>query len=243
MNTEEIKSLRSVCGKLNWIASQSRPDLHFYVCDLSCSIKNAKISDLQRAVKVVRKAKSLRVSIKFPSLDLSTTSVVTYCDASYGNLPDGSSQGGHIIFLSDSSGKCVPITWASVKIKRIARSTLAAECMALQDSTDAAILISSLFSEMLYSCNKSIQNISKTDSKGLHTALYSTKAVQDKRLRVDIASLREMLERQELDQVCWIQSSDQLADCLTKKTASSESLLDVLHYSELPHIFHIKIQA
>ena len=154
LNTEEIKSLRSVCGKLNWIASQSRPDLHFYVCDLSCSIKNAKISDLQRAVKVVRKAKSSQVSIKFPSLDLSTTRVITYSDASYGNLPDGSSQGGHIIFLSDSSGKCVPITWASVKIKRIARSTLAAECMALQDSTDAAILISSLFSEMPYDCNK-----------------------------------------------------------------------------------------
>ena len=233
LNTEEIKTLRSVCGKLNWIASKSRPDLSFDVCDLSCSIKNAKISDLQKAAKVVRKAKSSRVSIKFPSLDLSTIKVIIYSDASYGNLPDGSSQGGHIIFLSDSSGKCVPITWSSVKIKRIARSTLAAECMALQDSTDAAILISSLLSEMLYEGKKQIKIIAKTDSKGLHSALYSTKAVQDKRLRVDIASLREMLERRELDQVCWIQSSDQLADCLTKKTASSEALLNTLHFSVL----------
>ena len=233
LNAEEIKSLRSICGRLNWIASKSRPDLSFDVCDLSCSIKNAKVSDLQKAVKVVRKAKSSRGSIKFPSLDLSTIRVVTYSDASYGNLPDGSSQGGHIVFLSDSSGKCVPITWSSVKIRRIARSTLASECMALQDATDAAILISSLLSEMLYEGQKPIKIIAKTDSRGLHTALYSTKAVQDKRLRVDIASLREMLERQELDQVCWIQSSDQLADCLTKKTASSESLLNVLHYSIL----------
>ena len=233
LNAKEIKCLRSVCGRLNWIASKSRPDLSFDVCDLSCSIKNAKVSDLQKAVKVVRKAKSSRVSIKFPSLDLSTIRVVTYSDASHGNLPDGSSQGGHIIFLSDASGKCAPVTWSSVKIRRIARSTLAAECLALQDATDAAILISSLLSEMLYEGRKPIKIIAKTDSKGLHSALYSTKAVQDKRLRVDIASLKEMLERQELDQVCWIESSDQLADCLTKKTASSESLLNVLHFSTL----------
>ena len=94
-------------------------------------------------------------------------------------------------------------------------------------------MLQMLLSEMLYEGQKPIKIIAKTDSRGLHTALYSTKAVQDKRLRVDIASLREMLERQELDQVCWIQSSDQLADCLTKKTASSESLLNVLHYSIL----------
>ena len=89
------------------------------------------------------------MSIKFPNLDLSTIKVIIYSDASYGNLSDGSSQGGHIIFLCDSEGKCVPITWSSTKIKRIARSTLATECLALQDATDAAYLVSSLLSDML----------------------------------------------------------------------------------------------
>ncbi|CAL4194516.1 unnamed protein product [Meganyctiphanes norvegica] len=185
--------LRGMCGQLNWIASQSRPDLSFDVSDLSCSIKDARIMDLQRAAKVVRKAKSSCVSLKFPSLDLAATEVVIYSDASYGNLPNGSSQGGHIIFLYDSHGKCTPISWSSTKIRRIARSTLAAECLALQDAADSAILISSFLSEMLYSSKKSTSIVAKTDSKGLHSALLSTKAVHDKRLRVDMAYLKQML--------------------------------------------------
>ena len=231
LNAEELRTFRGICGQLNWIASQSRPDLSFDVCDLSCRIKNAKVADLLRAMKVIRKAKASRVSLKFPDLDLSTMKVVIYSDASYGNLPDGASQGGHIIFLCDSDGKCAPITWSSTKIKRIARSTLATECLALQDATDAAYLISSLVSEMLYSSEKLIDIVAKTDSKGLHSALLSTKAVQDKRLRVDIAYLKQLLEWQELEKVLWISSAKQLADCLTKRTASSRLLLETLYNS------------
>ena len=233
LNAEELRTFRGICGKLNWIASQSRPDLSFDACDLSCRIKNAKMEDLLRAVKVIRKAKSSRVSIKFPNLDLSTIKIIIYSDASYGNLSDGSSQGGHIIFLCDSEGKCVPITWSSTKIKRIARSTLATECLALQDATDAAYLVSSLLSEMLNDSKELINIVAKTDSKGLHSALLSTKAVNDKRLRVDIAYLKQLIERHELEKVMWICSNEQLADCLTKKTASCKSLLNCIYNCNL----------
>ena len=135
--------------------------------------------------------------------------------------------------LCDSDGKCAPITWSSTKIKRIARSTLAIECLALQDATDAAYLIFSLVSEMLYGSEKLIDIIAKTDSKGLHSALLSTKAVQDKRLRVDIAYLKQLLKWQELEKVLWISSVEQLADCLTKRTASSRLLLETLYNSFL----------
>ena len=70
-----------------------------------------------------------------------------------------------------------------------------------------------------------INIVAKTDSKGLHSALLSTKAVNDKRLRVEIAFLKQLIERQELEKVMWICSNEQLADCLTKKTASSRLLL------------------
>ena len=228
LTSGEISTLRSICGQLNWLSSQTRPDLAFDVCDLSCSVKNGNVSHLLRAIKVIRKAQSDRVSIKFPMLDLSSCSVVIYSDASYGNLPDGSSQGGYIVFLCDEKGVCVPITWSSTKIRRIVRSTLAAECLALQDAADTGILISSLFSELLDSESHPMNIICKTDSMGLYKALYSTKCVQDKRLRVDMARLRQMIERREITQVEWVESSKQLADCLTKKTASSQSLLNVL---------------
>ena len=195
LTSKETIDLRSICGQLNWLSSQTRPDLAFDVCDLSCSIKGSNMSHLLRAIKVVKKAQSERVSIKFPVLDLSCCSVVIYSDASYGNLPDGSSQGGFMIFLCDEKCACALITWSLTKIRRIVRSTLAAECLALQDAADTGILISSLFSELLNSESQPMNIICKTDSKGLYKALYSTKCVQDKRLRVDMARLRQMIER------------------------------------------------
>ena len=228
LSPAELTLLRGVAGRINWLATQTRPDLSFDVCDLSCSVRDPKVADLQRAAKVVRKAQSARVSLKYPRLDLSQSSVVVYSDASYGNLPDGSSQGGYVVFLKDKKGKCAPLAWSSSKIKRIVRSTLAAECMALQDGADTAVLLAALMSEALYDGSESMSVVCCTDSRGLYRALYSTKAVQDKRLRIDIARIRQMMDVGEVTKVCWVDSSQQLADCLTKKTASSSALLDVL---------------
>ena len=66
------------------------------------------------------------------------------------------------------------------------------------------------------------------DSKLLHEALYSIRPVLDKRLRVGIGILHEMLEKKEINSVQWISSEEQLANCLTKRGASCDSLLNVL---------------
>ena len=42
-----------------------------------------------------------------------------------------------------------------------------------------------------------------------------------------MARLREMVNRNEIKYV-WVQSKENLADVMTKKTASSDALLDVL---------------
>lgn len=62
------------------------------------------------------------------------------------------------------------------------------------------------------------------DNKSLVDALHSCKNVDDRRLRIDIAVLRDMLERGEIGEVSWVDTSQQLADCLTKKGASTERL-------------------
>ena len=43
---------------------------------------------------------------------------------------------------------------------------------------------------------------------------------QERRLRVDLSIIKEMLAKEELLQLSWIPSSDQLADCLTKNGAN-----------------------
>ena len=71
-----------------------------------------------------------------------------------------------------------------------------------------------------------------TDSKSLFDAIHTTNLMIDKRMRVDIASLREMYENNEVS-FHWLESKYQIADVLTKKGASKSNLLDVLAKSKL----------
>ena len=72
---------------------------------------------------------------------------------------------------------------------------------------------------------ESVQVKCLTDNQSLCDTLYSTKGISDKRLKVDIC---KMMENKEISQVSWIDTQKQLANCLTKKGASSKSLLIAL---------------
>ena len=59
-------------------------------------------------------------------------------------------------------------------------------------------------------------------------AIKSKKNVLEKRLRIDIAMLREMFEWKIITNVHNITTKNQLANALTKKGASTKELLDLL---------------
>ena len=67
----------------------------------------------------------------------------------------------------------------------------------------------------------------KTDNASLVETLHTDNLVQDKRLRIDIARLREMRRRGEID-IQWVKGSEQLSDPLTKSGANPELLRHVL---------------
>ena len=62
--------------------------------------------------------------------------------------------------------------------------------------------------------------------------MKSSKVIQDLRLRVDIARLREMVKLGEIE-VQWVDKTVQLADPLTKYGASAVHLMDVLNSGKL----------
>ena len=68
----------------------------------------------------------------------------------------------------------------------------------------------------------------RTDNRSLFDAIQSTTPVEDKRLRVDMAILREMLIKGEIEHITWKPRMEQLADCLTKAGASPDRLFQVL---------------
>ena len=70
------------------------------------------------------------------------------------------------------------------------------------------------------------------DSQSLIDHMATSHVIQDKRLRIDVARLREMVEKEEI-QCNWVRKEEQLANPLTKAGASSRSLVDVLHSGRL----------
>ena len=174
---ELITPLRSLAGQLNWAASVSRPDVAYQACQTSSSISSATMKDIHTANKAIKYLKNNPVSIQFPRLDLSNIFLEAYADAAFGNLPSGSSQGGYLIFVTDGK-RHVPVSWSSHKLKRVARSTLTAETIALNDAIDMAIYFSTMLTEVLNHKQK-MKIICYTDSNSLYEAAHTTNVVKD----------------------------------------------------------------
>ena len=231
LNMDEQKLLRSACGQLLWVTSQTRPDMAFASCKASNYGKDATVESLLEVNKAVRHLKTSEVKLKYPALgDVNEISVIAYGDATHASLPSGESQGASIIFLK-GDGNSAPIAWKSKKIERVTKSPLASEVSAIADAADAGHLVAEMIKE-LYKLQKTPKIVLFTDSKSLKQNLESTHVINDPRLRVDMARLKQMLDRDEIA-INWVPSQQQLADSLTKKGASAEKLNAVLMSGQL----------
>ena len=149
------KELKSKIGQLAWVAGQTRPDISYDVCQLS--VKDGASSDqmnVKKINKIIKRLKHNNVHINFPKMNLSKTKLICFTDASFGNLPDGASQGGYIVFLVAENGKCAPLTWQSRKLRRVVKSTLSAETMALMEGVECSILLRAIFRELIGQTNE-----------------------------------------------------------------------------------------
>lgn len=230
LTSDEKLALRSVCGQLLWIANNTRPDLCFETCQLCNLGKSAVVGDLLKLNKLVRRAKQENVSVKFPNLSDPNKWIVTvYCDASYANLPDGSSQGGFIVFITSSEEKAAPMVWQSRKLQRITRSTLSSETLSMVEAVDAGFLLVKQIEEVL---GVQPPMIVYTDNQSLHQTVHTSHVLTDKSIRVNIGFLRQLVNNGEIE-VRWISTGNQLADALTKQGSSSAELLKVLRAAHL----------
>ena len=225
LSVREKSEFRALVGQLNWIATQTRPDVAFAVCMLSSAISHANVGNVLHLNKIVENLKSESVKLCFPQLGrLEYCHLECYSDASFGNITGGVSQGGYIVFLACLNGLKCPISWQSRRIRRVVKSTLAAEALALLDGAEAAVYLVQIIREI--GGDKSQLKVKcYVDNKSLVDALYSSKSVDDKRLRIDIAVLKDMMERKEIESVSWIATSFQLANCLTKGGAPARQLI------------------
>ena len=234
LNVKETRNYRSLVGQLNWLSRQSRPDIAYEVSERSSYGKHPLKEDVKKLNKLVKKTKFTDVKLTFPKVkDLEKSELICYSDASLGNLKDGGSQGGYIVFWKNEENKIGTIAWRSRRLRRVAWSTLAAETLALVEAVDAAIFIKNIVKEIT---NKDVPIKCMVDNKSLERNLRSLKPVEEKGLRAYIGSIREKMTNGEIKKVEWIATNKQLANCLTKKGASSQGLINTLQGGKLDEI-------
>ena len=225
LTPEEVTSLREAIGQLNWLSCVTRPDISFDVSVLSSNVKEATISDLLQANKVIKRVKNERSFIKFSELDLDSLHIVSFSDASYNNLKNGGSQGGYIIFLVDQYNNCCPVEWKSNRLKRVVRSALAAETLACADSVEACKHWQNVIKEVLNQ-EHCVKVLHHTDSKSLTDHLDGSKVISDRLLRVDINVIRENMESSGME-VINVEGEDNVSDILTKHGVKAKDFLEI----------------
>ena len=224
LTEEELTEYRSIIGQMNWVAQHTRPDMAFQVSDLSRKFKDGKEEDMKELRKVVKRMKENVGRIRIGKVNLEGAWIQVYTDASYSNVEETKSQIGYIISLEDGTGKRAPIFWKSRKARRVARSTIEAETLSMIEGVEAAMYLQEVLKE-LWRRNKVPIKI-RTDSKTLEKTLKTTYGVESRRLRIDLAVLREMLMKKEIDEVEWVGTKEQIADVLTKKGVKETNILE-----------------
>ena len=71
-----------------------------------------------------------------------------------------------------------------------------------------------------------------TQTNNLFEAVYLTKLVKDRRLRIDMAQIQEAIQEENME-LLWIEGSEMLTDILTKKGVSEDSILKVIRNGRL----------
>ena len=179
------------------------------------------------------KIHSQNVTLNFPkNFDVKSKNVVSFCDASFANLMNAGSQGAFISFIVDNNGKYSPIAWQSRKIRRVVKSTIAAECLAAVEAAEMTVFLATVLRD-IFRVSTNIGTIVFCDSKNLVNAVHSSTNLEDKRLVIDVSILRDMLQRNELSEFKWISTEHQVANTLTKQGASDQLLVNVLNNTAL----------
>ena len=141
-------------GSLQWLVGQTRPDLA-----ASTSLSQGPSPTIQTLLDIngiLREAKRTpEFCLTLRPIDFRNACFLAFGDASWANSQETLSQAGFMIFLGCFSaftpaGSVVSLQdWRSHRIRRVCRSTLAAECMAMDASVDSALFLRALYAEVL----------------------------------------------------------------------------------------------
>eukprot|EP00435_Cladocopium_sp_Y103_P043787 s1055_g12.t1 len=238
----QVRVLRAVNGSLNWLSSQTRPDLAVQTSLSQQSFPKPTVHDFRRANQAIRRAKQEReLGLTFSPIDLEELTVVCHSDAAWANLGTHT-QAGYIIGFTQ---KCLqegqvatwcPVTWKSYKLSRAVSSTLAAESQAMSTASSTVEWLLLLLAETLdgpldiRNCRDVLSKrrpVLVTDCKSLYDHLHSPSSptsIDDRRTSIDVVIIRESCKAMRA-YVRWVPTRWMIADAFTKDAGDPMDLL------------------
>ena len=210
---------RSARASLAWLI-QTRPDV---ACAISMSARIttssfniACIEAYNSTVRYLRKTKDRR--LQYPKLDPNSLRLACYVDAGHCNTSEGKSQLGYLLILADASNKCSILAFSSKRSRRIVRSTTAGEGLAFADGFDISYAARE---DLQHALGKNIPILMLTDSQILFNIITRRRTTTERRMMVDLKSIREAYAKREIANIALIASGDNPADALTKIKANN----------------------
>ncbi len=175
-------------------------------------------------------ASNLDRGIRYIPIDLASAKVFAFVDGSFANNKDLSSQIGYELIIANGTSTTATgnesftirgnlVHWSSVKSKRVTRSVLASEIYGMVNGLDMALAIGSTINMIVKQLGiADLPVVVFTDSYSLYECLVKLGTTKEKRLMIDIMSIRQSYERRELQEIRWINGHDNPADAMTKAT-------------------------
>ena len=247
LTPHETAQFLSLVGQISWATRMLLIQFAARNAVLQRSMKGPTVEHLVEANSIIR---AIRVQqhhkLSFHPVDPEQLAVVAATDAAFDNLAGHSSQGGYLIGVMPQAALddrehlhgFTPLMWKSGKIRRVVRSTLAAEAYQAGEATEALEYLRNLLAETRditftrnvetrYTKPLAIPGVLVTDARSLYDCLHAAKLnVADRRVSLEAALIREAMQGNIT--VCWVRSEQMIADCLTKAGADPRYLLEVL---------------
>ena len=167
--------------------------------------------------------------LKMKQLDAESLHLRVYSDSSFANNDDLTSQLGYVVLLCDKNDNGNVVSFSSHKSRRIVRSVLGGEVYAFADAFDVGYIIKRDLEIML---DRSIRLQMFTDSKSLFDIITKCGSTTQKRLLIDVKSVREAYNNHEVSDVGFLRSEHNPADSFTKISAN-ESLQRILSHNKV----------
>ena len=150
---KEINRLiQRTTGQLNWVPTQTRPDLAFYALSLSVILNKATFRDAISSKKTAWRAKKNKVNLKFSHLgDWKKLQLEVFMDASLGNMEKDNetrSVMGLYVAISNENLDINALHWKENIIDKVAEDIKTAETLALEAAVDYSLHLADMISEI-----------------------------------------------------------------------------------------------